>query len=161
MRFPIALYAAALLIIPAIYAQQADVKSAPVSDTDIQLLRSDIQADKNDIIAHTMQFTDAESAAFWPIYRDYASEQQKIGDQRIQLVKDYASWADSLDDAKANNMAERYFSIQNQTTSLQQSYWPKFEKALGAKRAMKFFQVDSRLSLILQVQLTANIPILP
>jgi len=161
MRNVIALSIAALLICPAISAQQADTKAPTVSDTDIQLLRSDIQADKNDIIAHTMQFTDAESTAFWPIYRDYANDQQKIGDRRVQLIKDYANWADTLDDAKATNLVERAIAIDGDTSALRQNYWPKFEKALGAKRAAKFYQVDNRLSLILNVQLTSNIPILP
>jgi hypothetical protein len=34
-------------------------------------------------------------------------------------------------------------------------------KALGAKRAAKFYQVDNRLSLMIDVQLTDNIPLIP
>jgi hypothetical protein len=33
-------------------------------------------------------------------------------------------------------------------------------KALGAKRAAKFYQVDNRLTLIINVQLTAAIPLI-
>jgi hypothetical protein len=65
-------------------AQSIEVKAKPLSDADIQLLRSDVLADKNDIIAQTMQFTDAESQAFWPLYRNYARDQKLIGDERVQ-----------------------------------------------------------------------------
>jgi hypothetical protein len=65
-------------------AQSMDVKAKPLTDADMQLLRSDVQADKNDIIAQTMQFTDAESQAFWPLYRNYARDQKLIGDERVQ-----------------------------------------------------------------------------
>jgi hypothetical protein len=34
-------------------------------------------------------------------------------------------------------------------------------KALGAKRAAKFYQVDNRITLIINVQLSANIPLIP
>jgi len=51
-----------------------------------------------------MAFTDQESAAFWPIYRDYARDQQIIGDDRVQLIKDYAKNYDNVDDAKAKGM---------------------------------------------------------
>lgn len=37
--------------------------------------------------------------------------------------------------------------------NLRQEYWPKFEKALGAKRPAKFYQVDNRLSLLVNLQL--------
>jgi hypothetical protein len=34
-------------------------------------------------------------------------------------------------------------------------------KALGAKRAAKFYQVDNRLSLMVNLQLAAAIPLIP
>jgi len=142
-------------------AQTVEVTVKPLSDSDIQLLRSNVQADKNEIITHTMQFTDAESGAFWPIYRDYARDQQAIGDQRVQLVKDYAMNYDSMDDTKANDMVQRMTDIENKNLNLREDYWPKFKKALGAKRAAKFYQVDTRLSLIVTLQLTAEIPLIP
>jgi hypothetical protein len=34
-------------------------------------------------------------------------------------------------------------------------------KALGAKRAAKFYQVDNRITLLINIQLAANIPLIP
>jgi hypothetical protein len=61
------------------------------TDTDIALLRSDVQAQRTDIVAHTMQFNDADAKNFWPLYREYANKEQLIGDQRVSAIKDYAS----------------------------------------------------------------------
>lgn len=141
-------------------AQTSDVSAQPLTDSDIQLLRSDIQSAKNDIIAHTMQFTDAESTAFWPLYRDYARDQQVIGDKRVQLIKDYAQSYDTLDDAKAKDLVQRMINVERETLKLREAYWPRFEKALGAKRAAKFYQVDNRLSLLLNTQLSSQIPLI-
>jgi hypothetical protein len=107
-----------------------------------------------------MKFTDAESTAFWPVYRDYAHDQQVIGDQRVQLIKDYAASYDSMDDPKARDLVQRMINIEDQTVNLREDYWPKFMKALGAKRAAKFYQVDNRLSLIVTLQLTSAIPLI-
>jgi len=142
-------------------AQTATDSTKALTDSDIQLLRSDVQADKNEIITHTMQFSDAESTAFWPLYRKYASAQQVIGDERVQLIKDYALNYDHMNATTASNMAQRMFGIEDKTLTLRKSYWPKFAKALGAKRAAKFYQVDNRLSLMINVQLTDNIPLIP
>ena len=149
------------MFIPAASAQSADVKAQPLTDTDIQLLRSDLQAAKNDVIAHTMHFTETESGAFWPVYRDYSRDQQVIGDARVQLIKDYAKNYDSMDDAKARDMVQRLLDIDAKFTKLREDYWPKFEKALGAKRAAKFYQVDSRLSMMINLQLASEIPLIP
>jgi hypothetical protein len=108
-----------------------------------------------------MQFTDSESTAFWSVYRDYSRDQQLIGDERVQLIKDYAQHYDAIDDVKAKNMVQRLLNIEAKTVNLRQEYWPKFEKALGAKRAAKFFQVDNRLCLLVNVQLASDIPLVP
>jgi hypothetical protein len=147
------------LLISSAFSQTVEVTAKPLTDADIQLLRSEVQADKNQIIGHTMRFTDSESTAFWPLYRDYSRDQQAIGDERVQLIKDYAQHYDAIDDAKAKNMIERLLSIEAKVVTLRQEYWPKFEKALGAKRAAKFFQVDGRLSLLVNLQLTSEIPL--
>jgi hypothetical protein len=161
MRMLMVICASVVLLSAAVLAQTTQVTTKPLTDTDIQLLRSDVQADKLQIIADTMQFNDAESAAFSPVYRDYVRDQQVIGDDRVQLIKDYAQNYDSMDDAKARDMVQRMINIEDRTLNLREDYWPKFMKALGAKRAAKFYQVDNRLTLIVNLQLTAGIPLIP
>jgi len=143
------------------WAQTVEVTAKPLTDTDIQLLRSDLQAGKNDIIAHTMQFTDTESAAFWPVYRDYARDQHALADERLQLIKDYAQNLDSMNDDKAKDMVQRMINIEDKTLNLREDYWPKFMKAIGAKRAARFYQVDNRLTLMVNIQLASEIPLVP
>jgi hypothetical protein len=161
MRTRALVSAVCILLIPVMWSQTVEVTAKPLTDTDIQILRSNVQSDKNHIIADTMQFTDAESAAFWPIYRDYAHDQQTLGDQRVQLISDYAKNYDSLNDEKVKDMVQRMNKIDDQNLSLRETYWPKFMKALGAKRAAKFYQVDNRLSLMVDIQLASEIPLIP
>jgi len=119
-----------VLLSAVISAQTAEVTSKRLTDSDIQLLRSDVQAGKNQIIADTMQFTDTESAAFWPVYRDYARDQQVIGDNRFTLIKDYAKNYDSMDDPKAKDMVQRMINIEDETLNLREDYWLKFMNAV-------------------------------
>ena len=160
MKIVIVICAMCVLFMPSAQAQTTVVTAKPLSDSDIQLLRSDVQAEKNDILTHTMAFNDQESAAFWPIYRDYARDQQVIGDDRWKLIKDYAANYDTLDDAKADDLAKQMFSIDSKIIKLREDYWPKFQKALGGKRAAKFYQVDNRISQIIALQLSSEIPLL-
>jgi Spy/CpxP family protein refolding chaperone len=161
MRTSITICASVLLLAMAGSAQTTQVAAEPLTDTDIQLMRSDVQSTKNQIIGDTMKFTDAESTAFWPVYRDYTHDQQIIGDERVQLIKDYAANFNSMDDAKAKDMVQRMINIEDKTLNLREDYWPKFMKALGAKRAAKFYQVDNRLALLVNLQLTSAIPLIP
>ncbi len=49
-----------------------------------------LRADKVAIITQTMQFTDQQSAIFWPIYRNYENDLSKLNDDKVSLIKSYA-----------------------------------------------------------------------
>ena len=149
-----------LVLFGAASAQTVEVSVRPLTDSDIQLMRTDVQSTKIAIITDTMKFSDAESTAFWPVYRDYARDQQVLGDDRVKLVKDYATNYDTLNDDNAKDMVQRMITIEDKSLNLREEYWPKFMKALGAKRAAKFYQVDNRISLIINLQLTSVIPLI-
>jgi uncharacterized membrane protein len=148
-----------LLVASGAVAQTTTTNQSGV-DSDIALLRSNVQAQKTDVIAHTMQFNDAEGKAFWPLYREYANKQQTIGDQRVSVIKDYADHYDTIDDAKADELMGRMLKFDNARTDLRAEYYPKFKKAIGAKQAAKFFQVDNRLSLLVDLQIASAVPII-
>ena len=132
----------------------------PVTDDDIAVLRQDVQADKTEIITRNMQFTEDQSKAFWPVYRNYAHEHQVIGDQRVALIKDYAANYDSMDDAKAQSYIARALKFDTDSLQLRKTYVSQFEKVIGAKQTAKFYQVDNRLSLLVNLQLAALLPII-
>lgn len=144
-------------------AQQAPADAntgRPTTDDDIAVLRQDIQADKTDIISRSMTFTDAQSQAFWPVYREYAHEQASLGDQRVALIKDYAANYDKIDDTQADSYTQRYFKFQDDSLKLKRKYVKRFEKAIGAKQTAKFYQVDNRLDLLTNVQLASLMPMI-
>jgi hypothetical protein len=132
----------------------------PVTDDDIAVLRQDVQASKTDIITRSMGFTEEQSKAFWPVYREYANEQSKLGDQRVSLIKDYAANYDKIDDAQAKDYLTRALRYDDQVQVLRRSYVSKFEKAIGTKQTAKFYQVDNRLSLLVNLQLANLLPII-
>jgi lysyl-tRNA synthetase class I len=144
-----------------VLAQTADVTAKPLSDDDIKLLRGNVQAEKEDIIRNTMQLSDVEAKAFWPVYKQYAQEQHVIADKRLKMITDYAQNLDKMEDAKAKNLTEQLFQIEDDTQALRKKYFPEFQKALGGKRAAKFYQVDNRLNMIVNVQLASEIPLIP
>ena len=129
-------------------------------DSDIQLLRADIRNDKVKIMTDQMQLNDTESKAFWPIYNDYQHELDKLSDQRVALIKEYASNYDNMSDKEAQSLADRAFTLQKKRIDLRQQYFKKISKAVSPKSAARFAQVDDRIDLLLNLQLASNMPII-
>ena len=161
MKTLIGINAIFVVLLATTWGQSAHNTAVQLSDTDIQLLRSDLRADSDKVIADTMQFNESESSAFWPVYRNYARDQQVIGDDLATLVRDFDNHYEKMDDTNANDMVRRLLSIEERALNLRKEYWPKFEKALGARRAAKFYQVENELGLMMRLQLVSNIPLLP
>jgi hypothetical protein len=129
-------------------------------DDYIQLLRKDVTAEKTVIITETMEFTDAESALFWPIYREYDFERSKIDDQRIALIKDYAEHFEDISNEKADQITKQSFKYRQQLVKLEQKYYKKMAKELSPKTAARFFQLDTQINALVTLQFTSNLPLI-
>ena len=124
-----------------------------------ELLRSDLRAQKVAIITEVMQFTEAEDAAFWPVYREYEAELAKINDDRMALIKDYAAGYETLTDATADgSRCARSASRPDGTRSLER-YYARFKSVIPAKTAARFLQVEHQILLLLDLQIAASLPI--
>src|SRR5260370_37963753 len=56
----------------------------------VTLLRSDVKAQRKDIITQLMEFSDSDAAKFWQLFEHYDGELAKIGAGRVKLIVDYA-----------------------------------------------------------------------
>lgn len=126
-----------------------------------ELLRSDVRAEKIAILTEVMGFTEAEDAKFWPIYREYDSEMAKLGDQRMALIADYARQYETLTDAGADNLAGRALELESQRQAVKAKYYEKVKTALSPRTAMRYLQVEQQLLLLIDLQISAALPIAP
>ncbi len=124
-----------------------------------ELLRSDLRAQKVGLITEVMQFTEAEDAKFWPVYREYEVELAKINDDRFALIKEYAVAYDQMTDALADRLAHGAMDLEARRGALQARYYDRFKSALSAKTAARFLQVEHQILLLLDLQIAASLPI--
>lgn len=135
-------------------ASQADVTSA------IESLRADVRADRVTIITATMNFTPQESTAFWPIYKKYAAELTTVDDARVALIREYAQKYDTLTDVDAKDMTTRYLDYQQKRLDVQKKYFKEFSSKLSGQTVAKFYQLDHRLNLVIDLELASRLPAL-
>jgi len=101
----------------------------------VEMLRTDLKANKRSAIIDNIPMTDAQSKAFWPLYREYETELFKINDQRVALIKDFSDRYASLQDNDAREFAARYLDFENDRLKLKKKYFKKFGKALSEKNS--------------------------
>ena len=126
----------------------------------LEMLRTDLRANKVAIITQAMDFSDEQADAFWPVYREYDVEVSKLGDQRIALLKDYAANFGQMTDEKAGEIINKWLDLQQKRLDLRKTYFKKFEKAIPTALAAKFLQVDNQINLLIDLQIAANLPLI-
>jgi len=129
------------------------------ADSYIEILKSEIKTDKKAIIIETMQFTEEESAAFWPIYNEFEYELEKLSNKRIANIKDFAANYDSLTNEKADELIKASFSFLNDRLDLNQKYYKKFAEVLTPIVAAKYMQLENQIQLILDLSIAENLPL--
>lgn len=134
---------------------------AQVSETDqLQQLRAEIQADRQAVVAANLNLTDAEGAAFWPVYREYRGEMAKVGDRMQKLIQDYAKIYDTATAEQAKPMVDEMLAIQGAQLKIKESYLPKFRKVIPETKVARFLQIENKIDALINLELAASIPLI-
>jgi hypothetical protein len=160
MKRFVLLFVAAALLIPAAaaLADEAQVNRY------MEMLRQDIRDQKEAIIREAITFKEGEgakAAAFWNVYRDYQNDLKKITDARVALVKDYAQNFETLTEQKAREMQKKNLANEKAAFQLKEKYYKRFDKAVGAAIANRFFQVENVLNSLIGLRVATELPLFP
>ena len=126
----------------------------------IEIARQDIRSGKMGMIASAMDLTPEQQEKFWPLYRQYADEQEKLLDKRIAMLQDFVGSFDTMSDEAANSIAEQSFAIQRARTDRRERYFKKMSEILGPVLAARFIQVDSQISTLMDFELMRSTPLI-
>ncbi len=145
------------------YAQQAaserKVSADQVADDTVQLMRQDIRSERKKIVAANLPLTETEAVKFWPAYDRYVVEHSKIYDIRYALLKEYAQNYNTMTEEQANSFIKRWTATEEQMAQLRLKWMPEFEKVISPKKTAMFYQIDRRLGLMVELQLSSQIPL--
>jgi hypothetical protein len=127
----------------------------------LELLRSDVQAEKVAIMTEGMMLTSEQGEKFWPIYRDFQTEFSKLGDRRIAMIKEYAANYESLSEETANKIAKEWFSLHEDRLKLMKKTHGQVNKELGPAVAARFIQLENAVQMLIDIQIAAEMPLFP
>jgi hypothetical protein len=139
---------------------KSDQPDQPITDADIQMLRTNLRSERKQVIAANMQLTDAEAVKFWPIYDQYISELVTNNNKKYDLIKQYVQQQGNLTDAQADAAVNQWIQVDESVAQLRLKYAPQFRAILSAKKTALFYQVDRRIQLMIDLQLASALPVI-
>ena len=130
------------------------------TDEQLALLRKDIRSMKKQLIAANLTLTDSEATKFWPLYEQYSVDFGKISESRTAIIKEYSDGYGTLTDDQADNLIRRWLDTDISAAQLRQKYVPIMRNVLPGKKVATFFQLDRRISMMIDVQITSQLPLM-
>lgn len=131
------------------------------SDDYLALLRIDLRAAKAGVVAESLELTPSEAERFWPLYREYDEALSRLNARRIDTLRDFAHNYASIDQEKARELSRRTFDFMHRRLGLLEKYSRKIEHATSPVVAARFAQVETQLLMLIDVQLAAELPLIP
>jgi hypothetical protein len=153
-----------LALIALLTAPSAAAPAAEVDDNlynYLQLLRSEFNSAKVEVINRIMKLSADDAKKFWPIYREYENELAKQAMNRAEFIAEFIqSHKDgSFDNAKARDMGNRWFKVQRARLDLLEKYHGKIEKALSSVQAGQFLQIENQMFIFIDMTIAAEMPL--
>lgn len=144
---------------PQTHGPKAPARAVLDVDQQLALMRQNIQSLRKKLIGDNLDLTVTEAAKFWPVYEEYSTAFGKIDEDRSVIVKEYSESFGSVTDAQADNLIRRWLDTDISAAQLRQKYVPIIRTVLPAKKAATFFQLDRRISMMIDVQIMSQIPL--
>ena len=133
--------------------------SRTIKSQDLDLLRKDLRAMRKQLIAQNLRLTEAEATKFWPVYDEYIKELIAINDKKFALIQDYAdNWGKMTND-QSLLFIRQWRDSDIATTQLRQKYVPIVSKVLDGKKTATFFQLDRRIAMMIELQVSSQMPL--
>jgi len=138
---------------------QQESSSRSISNRDLDLLRQDLRAKRKQLIAANLKLTQDEAAKFWPVYDQYIQELIAINNKKFALIQQYADNFGKMSDFESLLFIRNWLDSDIETTQLRQKYVPMVSKVLDGKKTATFFQLDRRIAMMLELQVSSQMPL--
>jgi hypothetical protein len=135
------------------------VSAEQLNDDAIELMRQDIRSQRKQLVAANMTLTDEEATKFWPMFEKYVAERKQIDDLRFGLIKEYAQSYQAMTDGQAKSFITRWLTADKTMTEMRLKWIPQFEKVISPKKTAAFFQIERRTGMMIDLQLSSQVPL--
>ena len=163
---------ASLTIVPAVCGQEKTQNMAEQGSTSpgpdvqqkniqeyIDLLRSDVRQQKDELLGAVMVLSASDAKKFWPIYNEYDAELTKLNDLRAADIQEYSRNYTQLTDEQADELMDKELAYDKQRSELLTKYYGRVKQELGGITAARFLEIERQLLSIIDLRISSALPI--
>ena len=125
----------------------------------MQLNREAIETQKNFLVSGSMELTEEETRAFWPLYNQYQVRLRTANLRADALVVRYVDSYHTLNDAEARQILDEWIAIEEERLLLKKTYMRKMTEVLPVRKVVRYFQLENKMDAVFDYDLAQRIPL--
>lgn len=126
----------------------------------MEILREKARADKKLVVATTLDLTEGEAKAFWPVYNAYQSDMITYYDRVVKLIDTFAKAYSSMTDETATKLLGEFLALETDHAAILKSYAPRFRRALPPVKVARLYQVENKMRALVNYEIAREIPLI-
>lgn len=126
----------------------------------LEVSREVLKTDKKAMIAEVMQLSEETSKAFWPLYNEYQEKLYLVDTKSFNLIQDFADNYGNMSAEKATQLLNNVMAIDQEMLKVVKTYTKKFQKILSPQKALRYYQAERKIKILINAELALNIPLL-
>lgn len=148
-----------VVVVAVLFAGSAMAQST--NDTNMEILKQKIKADKKLLVAGNMDLNDAEGKQFWPLYDSYQKELGQLNQNLGKTITEYAEAFNKgpVPNDTAKKLMSEVLNVEEQEVKLKRSYAEKVGNVLSATKAARYIQIENKIRAIVKMELAQAIPL--
>jgi Spy/CpxP family protein refolding chaperone len=132
---------------------------APTDQQIVDQFRTELKAQRADVMAKGLTLTSEQAAKFWPLYEAYQKEQDQTVEGQLKATQKYGASFQSLNDADALAYVTALLERDQKVHDLRIKWLAKFQTVVPPKVAARAIQLERRMGLVTQIKLSSQIPL--
>lgn len=149
-----------MLVLVVIIFSAAFGATAETDDQSIMLARSAVEAERREMVAANLDLADTHRKIFWPLYLDYRSAINTINDDKVAFYQRFFSSYETLSDDEAIALLDEHFEFKRRYLDVQKKFSQKMRAALPGRIVARFFQIENKMDIIVDYEMTGDFPLI-
>ncbi len=121
--------------------------------------RQAVEAQRRVLVAGSLQLTDAEAGAFWPLYDGFEKERRGIDERTNQLVAAFVAASAGISDVQASAMLNEALKLDDERLRVRRGWLSRMAKAVPPRKLLLFFQLENKLDSVVRADVARQIPL--
>jgi hypothetical protein len=139
-------------------AAQSEAESKVLDDY-VQMVKGDLTAKRDSALRTLVQLEPGQSDTFWDLVKAYDNDAKALREKRMAMLADFIKVHDQLTEAKAQELADRAFTLADERMALRKKYFQRMSDEVSTVAAVQFLQLQGQFETMGDLKIATAMPL--